>query len=43
MLALQIPFESFGALLLGSNLCPMAQNRRNVALLGGAFLFGEEQ
>jgi len=43
MLALQIAFVFPGALLLGSNICPMAQNRRNVALLGGEFLFGEEQ
>ncbi len=43
MLALQIPFVFPGALLLGSNLFPMAHNRRKVALLGGAFLFGEEQ
>ena len=40
MLALQITFRFLGALLLGSSLFPMAQNKRDVALLGGTFLFG---
>ena len=40
MLELQIPFRFFGALLVGSALLPMAQNRKELALLGGTFLFG---
>ena len=40
MLELQIPFRFFGALLVGSALLPMAQNPKELALLGGAFLFG---
>ncbi|QNI51524.1 putative membrane protein [Synechococcus sp. RS9915] len=40
MLELQIPFRFFGALLVGSALLPMAQNPKELALLGGTFLFG---
>ena len=39
-LELQIPFRFFGALLVGSALLPMAQNTKELALLGGTFLFG---
>ena len=40
MLELQIPFRFFGMLLVGSALLPMAQNPKELALLGGTFLFG---
>ena len=40
MLSLQIPFRFFGVLILGSALFPMAQSKRDAALLGGTFLFG---
>jgi len=40
VLDLQIPFRFFGALLVGSALLPMAQNAKELALLGGTFLFG---
>ncbi len=40
MLGLQISFGFFGALLVGSALLPMAQHRKELALLGGTFLFG---
>lgn len=39
-LELQIPFRFFGALLVGSALLPMAQNPKELALLGGTFLIG---
>ena len=39
-LELQLPFRFFGALLVGSALLPMAQTRKELALLGGTFLFG---
>ena len=39
-LELQVPFIFFGSLLVGSALLPMAQNRKELALLGGTFLFG---
>ena len=39
-LELQIPFRFFGALLVGSALLPVAQSRKELALLGGTFLFG---
>ena len=40
VLELQIPFRFFGALLVGSALLPMAKNTKELALLGGTFLFG---
>jgi|TARA_B100000405_G_scaffold274804_1_gene215816 hypothetical protein len=40
ILELQIPFRFFGALLVGSALLPMAKNTKELALLGGTFLFG---
>ena len=40
MLELQIPFRFIGALLVGSALLPMAQNPKELALLGGTFLLG---
>ena len=40
VLDLQIPFRFFGALLVGSALLSMAQNAKELALLGGTFLFG---
>jgi hypothetical protein len=39
-LELQIPFRFFEALLVGSALLPMAQSRKELALLGGTFLVG---
>ena len=37
---LQVPFIFFGSSLVGSALLPMAQNRKELAFLGGTFLFG---
>ena len=37
---LQISFIFSGSLSLGSALLAMAQNRKELALLGGTFLFG---
>ena len=40
MLGLQIPFRFFEALLVGSALMSMAQNPKELILLGGTFLLG---
>ena len=40
MLELQIPFRFFGALLVGPALFSMAQNPKELALLGSTFLLG---
>lgn len=40
MIELQIPFRFFGELLVGSALMTMAQNRKEMVLLGGTFLLG---
>ena len=40
MLELQIPFRFLGLLLVGSALLPMAQNPKELALLGGTFVLG---
>ena len=40
MIELQIHFRFFGALLVGSALISMAQNRKEIILLGGTFLLG---
>ena len=40
MFELQIPFRFFGALHVVSALMSMAQNRKEMALLGGTFLLG---
>ena len=40
MFELQIPFRFFGALIAGSALMSMAQNRKEMVLLGGTFLLG---
>ncbi|QNI47515.1 putative membrane protein [Synechococcus sp. A18-25c] len=37
---LLIPFRFFGALLVGSSLLLMAQNRKELLLLGSTFLIG---
>ncbi|MAR05778.1 MAG: hypothetical protein CL862_01565 [Cyanobium sp. NAT70] len=39
-LELQNPFIFFPCLIVGSALLPMASNRKELALLGGTFLFG---
>ena len=40
MLELLIPFRFFGALLVGSALMSVAQNRKEMVLLGSTFLLG---
>ena len=40
MVRLQISFRFAGALLTGSALRPMAKNPKELAFLGGTFLFG---
>ena len=39
-LELQNPFIFFASLIMGSALLPMASSKKELALLGGTFIFG---